>query len=393
MRVARCPARDRSRHYTEVMRQQIRFCQGPGGTSIAYAVSGRGAPVVRVGNWLTHVEYDWRSPVRRHWLEAFSREHTLIRYDLRGSGLSERHPQTQGLDVWVEDLRAVLDDLGVERAPMLASCQGGAISVAFAARYPERVSRLILFGSYGCGGLARGQSGHAAEEANALARMIEVGWGKDVPAFRELFCRLLMPDAPASFLAALAELQRRTASPREAVRLWRAFHEVDVLDEATKVTAPTLVFHVRGDGMVPFDAGLRLASLIPSARFVPIEGRNHILREDESGWREFSQQALEFLAQDEGAVPARAFPDLTPRERAVLEQVARGLTNGEIAEALFVTPKTVRNYISRIFAKLGVGNRAQAIVMAREAGLGRARRRETADSSDDSGHVSLNSAH
>ena len=373
------------------MRQQIRFCRGPDDASIAYAVSGRGAPVVRVGNWLTHVEYDWRSPVRRHWLEAFSRDHTLIRYDLRGSGLSERRPKTQGLEAWVEDLRAVFDDLGLKRAPMLGSCQGGAISVAFAARYPERVSRLILFGSYGRGGLARGGGGYTANEAKVLAQMIEVGWGKDTPAFRELFCKLLMPDAPPAFLEALAELQRRTALPKEAVRLWRAFHEVDVLDEAARVRVPTLVFHVRGDGMVPFDAGLHLASLIPGARFVPIEGRNHILREDEPGWRDFSQQALEFLAQDEAVVPARAFPDLTPRERAVLEQVARGLTNGEIAEALFVTPKTVRNYISRVFAKLGVGNRAQAIVMAREAGLGRARRHETSDTSSDTGHLSLTS--
>ena len=375
------------------MRQQIRFCRGPEGASIAYATSGRGAPVVRVGNWLTHVEYDWRSPVRRHWLEAFSQDHTLIRYDLRGSGLSERYPKTQGLDVWVDDLRAVFDDLGLNRAPLLGSCQGGAISVAFAARYPERVSRLILFGSYGRGSLARGGGGLIADEANALARMIEVGWGKDIPAFRELFCKLLMPDAPAAFLEALAELERRTALPKEAVRLWRAFHEVDVLDEAVRVRAPTLVFHVRGDAMVPFDAGLRLASLIPGARFVPIEGRNHILREDEPGWRDFSQLALEFLALDETAVPARAFPELTPRERAVLEQVARGLTNGEIAEALYVTPKTVRNYISRVFAKLGVGNRAHAIVMAREAGLGQARQHETADSAPDLGHRPLTSMH
>lgn len=375
------------------MRQHIRFCKAGDGATVAYAVAGQGPPLVRVANWLTHVEYDWHSPVRRHWLEAFSRDHMLVRYDLRGCGLSERNPRDQGLDAWVDDLRAVVDNLGLKRFPLMGLCQGGAIAVAFAARYPERVSRLVLFDAYPRGALADGVPQRMRDEAETLARLIEMGWGKDAPAFRELFCNLLMPDAPPNFLRALGDLQRRTASPQEAVRLWRAFHSLDVTAEAERVRAPTLQFHVRGDAMVPFDAGLELASLIPGVRFLPVEGRNHILREDEAGWLEVLKESLAFLSEDEAEMPARAFPDLTPRERAVLDCIARGLSNGEIAEALFLTPKTVRNYISRIFAKLEVSNRAQAIVLARNAGFGGARPQEMVSGPRESGHRPLTSLH
>jgi pimeloyl-ACP methyl ester carboxylesterase/DNA-binding CsgD family transcriptional regulator len=374
------------------MRQQIRFCKSADGVSVAHAKLGCGTPLVYAASWLTHLEYDWHSPVRRHWLQAFADEHTLIRYDYRGCGLSARDPEEQSLDAWVGDLLAVVDDLGLEHFPLLGMCHGGTIAAAFAARHPERVTRLVLFGSYLRGGLAPNASTTSAQEAQALARMIEVGWGKDTAAFREVFCKLLIPDAPPEYGRALGELARRTATPASAVKLWRAFHAIDISGEVANVRCPTLVCHVRGDSMVPFAAGWQLASSIAGARFVPLEGHNHILRADEPSWRLFLNETRSFLAEDERAAPDKAFPSLTRREGAVLDELARGLSNNEIAAALFLTPKSVRNYISRIFSKLNVTSRAHAIVLARDAGLGRKPRSEGADNAR-LGQMSQDCAH
>lgn len=354
------------------MRQRIGFCTAPDGVRIAHATVGRGPPLVRVSNWLTHLEHDWSSPVWRHWLEAFSDTHTLIRSDLRGSGLSDRIPAELSLGAWVGDLEAIVDDLGLERFALLGLCQGGAIATAYAACHPDRVDRLILYDSYVQGAHAAGDA-KAADRADALGRMIEVGWGQDLPAYRQVFADLLMPEAPAELPRQLAELQRHTASAAMARRLWNAFHAIDVSADAPHVRAPTLVFHVAGDAMVPIEQGRRLASLIPGARFVELEGRNHILRADEPAWARFVDEARAFLAEDGDTAPVLTAPfdALTPRERAVLDEIARGRTNAEIAEALSITPKSVRNYVSRVFARLGVEHRAQAVVQAREAGFGR----------------------
>lgn len=354
------------------MRQKIGFCTAADGVRIAHAVAGRGPPLVRVGNWLTHLQYDWDSPVWRHWLGAFSADRMLVRFDLRGSGLSDPDPADLSMDAWVRDLEAVVDAVGLERFPVLGLCQGGAIATAFAARYPERVSRLVLYDTYVSGALVEGADRRAAEEAEALGRMIEIGWGRgDTPAFRELFANLLMPEAPPELPKWLADLQRRTASPGTARRLWNAFHRIQIAEAAPQVQAPTLIFHVTGDAMVPFEQGRRLASLIPGARFVALDGHNHILLPQEPAWQRFITEAQEFLAEGEPTALEAGFTDLTARERLVLDLIARGLANTEIAETLFLTPKTVRNYVSRIFAKLNVQHRAQAIVLAREAGLGR----------------------
>jgi pimeloyl-ACP methyl ester carboxylesterase/DNA-binding CsgD family transcriptional regulator len=371
------------------MKQQIRFCHAPDGVRIAYATTGTGPPLIRVTNWLTHLNLDWESPVWHHWFKALSQGQQLVRYDARGTGLSDRKVDRLSLDAWIQDLAAVVDALQIDRFPLLGLCQGGAIAVAYAARYPERVTRLVLYDSYVQGAFVQRTQdpiypGDArvsqrttldkAREAEVLAGMIEVGWGREAAAFRQVFTNLLIPGATTEQQRWFAELQRRTVSPRTAARLWRLFHTLDVRQLAPQVTAPTLVLHVRGDRMVPFEQGLELASLIPNAHFAPLEGRNHILRPDEPAWPRFLSEVRDFLGthmpqSSRGDLPAD-FAALTPRECEVLDLLARGLTNSEIAEHLVISPKTVRNHVTRVYSKLQTDTRAQAVILAREAGFG-----------------------
>lgn len=356
------------------MRQSIGFSRTTDGVRIAYATAGHGPPLLRVGGWLTHVEHDWQSPVWQAWLRELTREHTLARFDIRGSGLSDRAVTDQGLEAWVKDLEAVVDSLGWERFPLFGLCQGGAIALAFAARHPERVSRLVLYNAYFRGAYTEGADAHKAAEAQALEQLIPVGWGRQIGAFRSVFARLFSPQAPEEQVSWWEELQRNTATPEDAARLWRGFHELDVRDALERIRVPTLVAHVKGDAVVPFDMGRTLAARIPDARFLPLEGANHVIQPGDPGWRDFLGELRAFLAEDDPdnpEVPAD-FDALTRRERAVLQAVAQGMANGEIGEALALAlaPKTVRNHISNIGAKLGTASRAQLIVQAREAGLG-----------------------
>jgi len=355
------------------MRQRVRFCTSLDGARIAFADSGKGPILLRVANWFTHLDLDRESPVWRHWFDALSDGRTLVRYDARGSGLSDRNVDDFGLDRWVADLEAVVEAVRLTRFPLIGLCQGGAVAVAYAARHPERVSRLVLYDSYPTGAYVAGVAPGLAAEARTLSQMIEVGWGKETGAFREVFASLLMPDAGRPALRWLGEMQRRSASARNARMLWEAFHRFDVRDDATRVAAPTLVFHSRKDAMVPFEAGRQLASLIPDARFVPLESRNHILLPGDDAWKTFCRELGDFLGSEPGGEQASdgALDALTPREAEILDCVASGLSNREVAALLRISEKTVRNHLTAIFTKLGVVSRAQAIVSAREAGLGR----------------------
>lgn len=355
------------------MRQRIRFCTSRDDVRIAFATAGEGPPLVRVNNWFTHLELDWDNPVWRHWSEALIDRRMLIRYDPRGSGLSDRDVTDLSLDAMVADVEAVVDALGLRRFPLIGLCQGGVIAVAYAARHPERVSRLVLYDSYPYGAFVDDAGENLARQAEAFSQVIETGWGRKVGAFRELFANLLMPEAAGHQLKWIGELQRRSTSPATACQLWNAFNTFDIRAEAPKVAAPTLVFHVRGDAMVPFEAGRRLAAAIPNARFLPLEGKNHILRADESAWPIFKRELNEFLGADEHvdiSAPDE-FAALTAREREILDGIARGQTNAQIAHSLGIVEKTVRNHVTSVFSKVGARHRSQAIVIARKAGLGR----------------------
>ena len=357
------------------MQQEIRFCTVADGVRIAYATVGSGPPLVKAANYLTHLEHDWNGPVWRHWLRGLARHHTLIRYDERGCGLSDWDVNNLSIEAWVQDLEAVVEAVGVDRFPLLGISQGASVSVAYAVKHPEKVSHLILYGGYARGRFNRDLTAEERLQAETMIDVIRVGWGKENPAFRQLFTTMLMPDGTEAQMDWLNELARISATPENAAAMERAFYQIDVTDLAPQVTAPTLVLHSRDDAGIPFEEGRLLAALIPGARFVPLESRNHILLEDEPAWNRFLAEVHTFLGvigPEEGAPdPQELFPELTPRERDVLELIARGASNEGIAEQLVVTPKTVRNYVSRIYSKLGVDGRAQAIVLAREAGLGK----------------------
>lgn len=382
-----------AQHQRGVMHQDVRFCTTGDGVRIALATAGKGPPLVRVANWLTHLELDWESHVSRHWLTALASHHLLVRHDPRGSGLSDREVGSLELDDWVEDLRAVVDEVGLERFPLLGLGHAGAVALAFAARYPERVSRLVLFGSSAKGAFAPGAHPQMRSDAEALERMMAIGWNDGPPVLRSSFARLFVPEAPDERLLELCHLQQRAANAAEARRLWRAFNSLDVAAVARQVSCPTLVAHVADDAVVPHQQGAQLAALVPHARLLTLAGRNHILLEDEPAWAEFLGQVEGFLAEDgpsseappdvgrrEGGRAAAdpygvggrpdPFPELTAREREILDLIARGLDNGTISRLLHRSPNTVRNHITSIFSKLGVDYRPQAIVLARDAGFG-----------------------
>ncbi len=349
-------------------RQHIHFCTSFDGTRIAYATAGQGPPLVKAAHWLSHLEYDWDSPVWRHWLAALSRRHTLVRYDQRGCGLSDRQVADVSIAARVADLEAVVDRLDLARFPLLGLSGGGVVAVLYALRHPERVTHLILYGSYARGRMRRPGAGSRAEAA-ALAQVMAAGWGQDSPAFRQVYTTLFLPEGDPESVQWFNELQRLSTSPETAVQLAAAGWATDVSAEAAQLTMPALVLHARQDAIVPFEEGRRLAGLIPSARFVPLEGKNHALLPDDPAWGAFLQELYDFLPAP-GAFAPGPLADLTPREREVLELIAQGWDNQAIAERLVLSPKTVSNHITGIFRKLQVPNRAQAIVLAREAGLG-----------------------
>lgn len=357
------------------MEQQIRICTASDGVRIAYSVTGSGPPLVKAANYLTHLEHDWRSPVWRHWWQGLSETHQLIRYDARGSGLSDWDVPTFDMDCWVRDLEAVVDAMHLERFPLLGISQGASVCVAYAAKHPERVTRLVLYGGYARGRFHRSNDEQARQEAEALIHLIRVGWGKENPAFRQLFSTMLMPDADADQMRSLNELAHISTTPENAARMERAFYDIDIQRMAPQVQAPALVLHAREDASIPMEEGRLLAALIPDARFAPLESRNHILIEQDPAWGRFLAEVRAFLGEqtdssETSPTPPAVFVELTQRERDVLDLIAQGLDNGEIAARLVVSHKTVRNHISHIFDKLMVKNRAQAIVLARRSGMG-----------------------
>jgi pimeloyl-ACP methyl ester carboxylesterase/DNA-binding CsgD family transcriptional regulator len=351
--------------------QQIRFCTSRDGARIAYATSGTGPPLVWVSHWVHHLKLDWEHPVWGPWLSLLSKSHRLIRYDWRGCGLSDRERIDFSLEKYVDDLSAVIEAAGLQRFVLLGMSDGGAVAMAYAVRNPARLSHLVLYCSQCRGRLARSTAPEQVEEANVRLKMIELGWPSEGAAFGQAYTSLYMPDASVEQFRAYNELLRQTTSPANASGLVSSFFRYDIHDIVPQVRSPTLVLHGRGNAIVPFDEGRLVASLIPSARFVPLDSRNHILLENEPAWQQLVAALNDFLpTPDRVAGTSFSLEELTPREREVLEVVAQGLDNGEIARKLGISEKTVRNQVSVIFSKLGFTSRSQAIVRARDAGLG-----------------------
>jgi pimeloyl-ACP methyl ester carboxylesterase/DNA-binding CsgD family transcriptional regulator len=354
------------------MDRQVRFCVTGDGVRIAYAISGSGPPLVRAPHWFTHLEHDWTNPATRPWVEDLSKRYTLLRFDQRGTGLSDREVPEISFEAHVRDMESVIDAAGFERFAVLGLSQGAASAIAYAARHPERVSHLAL-----CGGFVRGwglrDSPEAVESRQMQVKLIELGWGVDDPSFRQVFSTQFMPDAPIEAIRSFNDYMPLTSSARTAAAIFSKNALIDVRDEARRVQSPTLVLHARGDLRIPVEEGRMAAALIPGARFMTLETRNHLMMQDEPAWRDFLDALAAFYPPGQAARAQGSFPDLTAREREVLELIARGLDNAQIAARLGLSEKTVRNNITRIFDKIGVENRSQAIVSAREAGLGATR--------------------
>ena len=275
--------------------QQIRFGTAPDGALVAYATAGEGPPLVKAANWMTHLDYDWRSPTWRHWLVGLAREHTLVRYDERGCGLSDWDVDRFSFDAWVDDLELVVDAAGLERFPVIGLSQGAAVAVAYAVRHPEKVSGLVLWGAYGRGRLVRAATEQDHREAALDLELARAGWGRHDDTFLQVFTSQFLPGGTREQWAAFNELQRRTVSPDNAVRFLRTFATIDVTDVATRVSCPTLVLHARHDLRVPLSVARELAALIPDSRLVPLDSRNHILVEDEPAWPTFLAEVSAFL--------------------------------------------------------------------------------------------------
>jgi pimeloyl-ACP methyl ester carboxylesterase len=248
---------------------------------------------------MTHLDYEWDSPVWRHWMEGLSRGRTFIRYDERGCGLSDQDPEDISFEAFVRDLETVVDELGLERFPLLGLSQGGPVAVEYAVRHPERVSRLVLVGAFVIGRLARASTPEERREAEMQAELIRIGWGRDDPSFRLYFSSTFMPDADPQLWSDFAALMRRTTSAANALRLNNVSVTMDVRDAATKVTVPTLILHGRNEVRIPFSQGREYAARIKGSRLVPLDTRNHLMQPDEPAWAQFLRELDLFLAEDE----------------------------------------------------------------------------------------------
>jgi len=277
-----------------IPRQDIHFCTASDSVRIAYALAGHGPPLVKAANWLNHLEYDWESPVWSHLLHVLASQHRLIRYDERGNGLSDWDVDDISFEAFVRDLESVVRAMGLERFALLGISQGCAVSIAYAVRNPGRVTHLVLYGGFARGRRKR-QSQREIDQADAIEMLMREGWGQENPAFRQLWTSLFVPGGTAEQMQWYNDLQRITTSPQNAVRIRRASDDIDVVDLLPQVSVPTLVLHCRNDAAAPFEEGRRLASGIPGARFVALEGRNHIILENDPAWSRFVEEIETFL--------------------------------------------------------------------------------------------------
>jgi pimeloyl-ACP methyl ester carboxylesterase/DNA-binding winged helix-turn-helix (wHTH) protein len=275
--------------------QEIRFCTAGDGTRLAYATSGAGPPLVKAANWLSHLDYDWESPVWRHWLAELSRRFRLVRYDERGCGLSDWDIGRFSFDDWVDDLEAVADAAGLERFPLLGISQGGPVAIAYAVRHPERVSHLVLLGSYAQGRRKRARTSAELDLAEARVDLVRLGWGRPDPTYRQVFIARFLPEATQEQWRSFDELQWRSTSAGNAWRFVDEFANIDVTDLAPKLAVPTLVLCSRREPDNAFEQSRTLAALIPKSRLVPLDSSNHLLPERDPAWQQFLAEIDRFL--------------------------------------------------------------------------------------------------
>lgn len=347
-------------------RQRIRFLSTSDGAKLAWAESGHGPLLVKAANWITHLEYEWESPTWSHWLRFFSEHFHFIRYDERGCGLSDWQVPDVSIDRWVDDLAAVIEAAAPgQKVALLGISQGAAACIGYAIRHPERVERMVLYGAYARWYNHR-SSAAGANEFRVICEAIRVGWGKENPAFRQLFTSRFLPEGTPEQLASFNELCRRTTTGEIAAALMDARASVNVVELLAQVRVPTLVIHGQQDQIVPLSEGRRIASEIPDAQFVELASKNHVLLEGEPAWPRFKDAVLAFFGQSDRDGADDPFASLSRREREIFTLIVDGMSNAEIGERLSISEKTVRNHVSNVYDKLGVWTRSQAIVFARD---------------------------
>jgi pimeloyl-ACP methyl ester carboxylesterase/DNA-binding CsgD family transcriptional regulator len=350
--------------------QQIRFCTSRDGTRIAFATCGKGPPLLLAQHWVHHLDLDLKSSIWRPWLDLLSRRHSVIRYDWRGCGLSDREDVEFSPERYRDDLTAVIEAAGIDRFAMLGMAQGARIGMAYTAAHPDRISRLVLYQPSTGGRGAPGRDSGQAEAERTRFKAMELGWQDHEAAYVRFFTSMYIPGASSEQVRAYSDLLRQTTSPATAMAMQRSFHMTDVRTDVPKVRCPTLVLHSRDNAIVPFDEGRTVASLIEGARFVALDSANHVLLDTEPAWQQLVQALDDFLPAQDSPVVHTVRDALTVRENEVLELVAQGLGNTTIGKRLSISERTARNHVSIIVSKLGVSSRALAIVRAREAGFG-----------------------
>lgn len=274
--------------------QEITFCRTTDGVNLAVACAGQGLPVVRPCRWFTHVEYEWHNPFRADLYHFLADRFRLIRYDGRCNGLSDWDVADVSFEALQRDLETVVDTLGLRSYALLGISQGGSLSISHAVRYPERVSKLVLHGGYALGWSKRAP--RRGLDVKTFLTLMREGWGNEHSAFQKMLCTGMLPNASTEMVHWVAELQRAASSPENAVRLRGTFDEIDVIDLLPKVSAPTLVMHCRHDNLVPFEEGRRIATLIPNAKFVPLDSENHLPLPGEPAWQKFIVEIEAFLS-------------------------------------------------------------------------------------------------
>ena len=354
-------------------RQEIHFTRGSDGTRLGYALHGTGPPLIVVSCWLSHLQHDWESPVWRHFLEDVGEISTLVRYDERGFGMSDWNVSDFSMAARLADLEAVVDALGFERPALLGMSDGSPIAMLYAARHPDRVSRLVLYGTV-CGERVVFEGDRLLEE-ETYQGLVQIGWAGADPRFRRVFTQGFIPDATEEQMRWFDELQRQSTSTANYLAARVARYREDITDEVAKIQAPTLILHAVGDQMKTFDNATEVASMIRGARLVPLDSRNHILLQDEPAWQVFVAELASFLEPERAAWAASAFtsgrPDsgprepLSPRELEVVRFAADGLANNAIAAAMGLSSRTIERHLSNAYAKLGFeGKAARAAAVA-----------------------------
>jgi pimeloyl-ACP methyl ester carboxylesterase/DNA-binding CsgD family transcriptional regulator len=355
--------------------QEIRFVRGANGVRIAYATHGSGPPLIVASCWLSHLQHDWESPVWRHFLEGLGSFSRLIRYDERGFGMSDWNVTDFSVDARCGDLEALVDALGFERFALLGMSHGSGVALAYAARHPERVTRLILYGTV-CGEPVT-FSGEAKVEEETYRGLIRIGWAREESRFRRVFTQAYIPGATEEQMRWFDELQRTSTSPENYLAARDARLRDDITDELANIIAPTLIMHAVGDHAMTFENATMVAAVVPDARVVPLDSQNHILLAGEPAWAQFIDEVRAFLEPDRRAMSAserdrRPIESLSARELEVLRTAADGQANADIAATLGLSIRTVERHLSNAYGKLGLTGtaaRGAAVAELLRAGL------------------------